>query len=279
MGDVTGQIPHLLFILALFAAYGVAVRRGTIRDSAVLSVGAAVGVAAILATSIYWWPFYAKGVLPLTLFLFNPFIMMICALWCVYLAWRSQRVEDLATHRVGDTKIIVRVCPPSRLPDADALLVPVSLNLRLAGGIAGFIGMAAGKAPENEARPLSPVGPLKVVKVGPGDLKVGKIYMVAVGVYLEKVSAATLQRGLENAADYARKDEVESIVVPIASVRGLSVGDTARAIIAGTLKRRKAFAEIVFAALSPRDGTEIASEVARQVAALEGGVAPPAKRK
>ncbi len=272
MGSVTGQIPHLLFILALFAAYGVAVRRGVLRDMAVLWVGAGVGVAAVIATMTYWWPLYEKGVLPLSLFLFNPFIMLICSLWCVYLAYRAQRVEDIGTFNIGDTKVIVRICPPNRLPEADALLLPTSVTLRFADGIAGLVGMATGKEPENESRPQGPVGTLKVVAVGPGDLKVEKIYMVAVSDYLEKVNAGVLQRGIEGAALAARKDNRESVVVPIAALRGLNLTETARSMVAGTLKQRKAFAEIVFAALSPRDGADLVVEVARQVMKLEGEV-------
>ena len=272
MGSFSSQLPYLLIVLALFAGYGVAVRRGVLRDSAVLNVGAAVGAVAVAASGIYWWPLYQHGLIPFSIFLINPFIMTVCAVWCVYMAHRSQRVEDVATYSVGDTKILVRITPPSRLPDADALILPTSVTLRLADGIAGMIGTASGRSPEDEARLSVPVGPLKVIVTGAGDLRVQKIYHVAVSDYLAKVNEATLQRGIENAAHQARKDHVESVIVPIAALRGLSLADTTRAMVAGTLKHRKAFAEIVFAALSPNDGPAIAAEVAKQMALVEGGL-------
>jgi hypothetical protein len=268
MQNPVGQIPFVLIILALFAAYGVLVRRGTIKEGAIIGAGTVVGALAVALTIAYWWPMYQRG-LPLSLFLVNPVAMTFCAIWCIALAYRSQRVEDIATHVVGDTKVIVRVCPPSRLPDADALLLPTNTTLQMSENIAGLVGTATGPAVAQEIRGSGPVGPLKVVPSGGGNLEVGHIYHVAVNDYLRPVNQAQLRRGIEHAALQARKANAESVIVPIAPMRGLNIPQVTEALAGGVLKQRKAFAEIVVAVLSPRLTREVAAEVARQVAALE----------
>jgi hypothetical protein len=269
MQNPSAQIPFVLLILALFAAYGVLVRRGTIKEGAIIGTGTVVGVLAVALTIGYWWPMYQRG-LPLSLFLVNPIAMTLCALWCITLAYRSQRVEDIATHVVGDTKVIVRICPPSRLPDADALLLPTNTTFQMTENIAGQVSMATGQAVYQEIRGSAPVGLLKVVQSGGGNLEVDRIYHVAVNDYMRPVNQAQLRRGIEQAALQARKSNAESVIVPIAPMRGLNTQQVTDAVAGGVLKQRKAFAEIVVAVLSPRFGQEVAAEVARQISSLEG---------
>jgi hypothetical protein len=269
MQNLASQIPFVVLILALFAAYGVLVRRGTIKDNNIIGAGVIVGALAVALTVAYWWPMYQQG-LPLSLFLVNPIAMTFCAIWCITLAYRSQRVEDIATHVVGDTKVIVRVCPPSRLPDADALLLPTNTTFQMTENIAGQIGTATGPEVYEEIRGSAPVGLLKVVQSASGKLEVDRIYHVAVNDYLRPVNQTQLRRGIEQAALQARKANAESIIVPIAPMRGLSIPQVTDAVAGGVLKQRKAFAEIVVAVLSPRIGREVAAEVAHQIAVLEG---------
>jgi len=268
MQSPASQLPFIISIVTLFAVYGVLVRRGTIKDGAIIGAGIAVGAVAVGVTIAYWWPLYQRG-LSLGLFLVNPIAMTFCAIWCITLAYRSQRVEDIATNVVGDTKILVRLCPPSRLPDADALLLPTNTTFQMTENIAGQIGTAVGPSVYDEIRGSAPVGLLKVVQSGGGKLAVDRIYHVAVNDYMRPVDSGQLRRGIEQAALQARKANAESVIVPISPMRGLNIVQVTEAVVGGVLKQRKALAEVVVVVLSPRFGREVAAEVARQIASLE----------
>lgn len=264
--DMAGQIPFILVVLVLLALYGGLVRRGTIAGRNILWAGLSVGAACVLIVSAYWWPFYRAG-LPLALFLLNPVAMALCVAYCVGIAYRSQRVEDKATHIVGDTKIIVRFCSPSRLPDADVILLPTTTSLAMLDEAAGMIAMAAGQNVGQAARRQGPVGIHGIAVTEAGRLAAKQIVHVAVHDYRRPVDAEKLRRGIEQGAGRARKLGAESVVLPLAPMQGLTITQVVEATVAGVFKQRKAFGEIVFAVLTPRHASEVTAAIARSVEA------------
>jgi O-acetyl-ADP-ribose deacetylase (regulator of RNase III) len=199
----------------------------------------------------------------------NPGAMALCTAYCVVISYRMHKVEDLATFALGDTKVIVRICPATKMPDAQALLLPGFTTLRLGFGVPGQVGNAAGEALEKEAAPHAPVGVGKVVETGPGKLAVGRVYHVAVTEPGKRVRAADMKRFVGQAALAARKANAESLCVPLGVYPGLNVLDASSAIAEGVLKQRKAFAEIVFLVLEARDGKEALAGVNRALKAVE----------
>ena len=130
--QLAAQLPYAFIIIGLFIVYGSLVRRGTIASKNIVFVGAVLGLVAAILAFLSVYPDYKRGAIPLPLALFNPMAMLVCSAYCVTFSYRMQRVQDLATFLVGDTKIIVRTCPPMRLPPADALLLPTNAHFRSA---------------------------------------------------------------------------------------------------------------------------------------------------
>lgn len=244
---LTSQIPYALFVVSLFLFYGMLVRRGIISGRAIIGVGVIVGVAAAAASFLHL-PAPARRDMPLALLMTGPAVMGLCAAFCVTFAYRSQKVQDIASWDVGDTKIIVRYAPASRI-EADALLLTTTTRLRLLGGVPGAIGMASGVAVEKEALIYAPVKSGKAVITGGGRLAVDHIVHAAVSEPLRPVEEGPLRRALENAAQQARKAGAETIAVPIGGLRGLPLSRVAVITAETILKQRRAFAEIVFIAL------------------------------
>ncbi|MDX1935229.1 MAG: macro domain-containing protein [Capsulimonadales bacterium] len=270
MPSISQQLPTVLFILALFGVYGALVRQGRIQDRNVLWVGIVVGLLAVGATAYYWYPYYRAG-LALPLFLLNPTAMLLCAGFCVYLAYRSQLTEDVAFYTLGDTKVIVRVAPAQRVPDAHALILPTDTSLRMADGIAASFGMVTGGALSGELKKLGPVPEGKVVETSGGKTAVERIFHVAVADNLRPVRPDVLRRGVEAAAAAAGKRGAESLVLPVAVLRGLTLEETAEVMVAGLIKHHKAFAEIVIVILHIRDRNLIA-DVVRKRLGTEGAI-------
>ncbi len=279
------QIPYAIFVIALFVGYGILVRRRVFEGRNILLAGAVVGVLAVAAATLNALP--QRTVLPLPLLLINPLMMGIVTVYCVWFSYRQQRVEDVATLAVGDTKVIVRVCSAFRIPDADALLLPTSTAMRMLGGVPGAIGIASGGAAEREARQSAPVGMGKVIATSGGRLAVARIFHVAVYDAGRGVDENALRKGVESAAQQARKSGAESVVLPVGAYRPLSAARVAAVVAEGVLKQRRAFAEIVFVALEPRDADAIVQAVTSAVEAaqaatdkgVDGGDSAPAKKR
>jgi O-acetyl-ADP-ribose deacetylase (regulator of RNase III) len=270
MPTIIQQLPTVLFILVLFSVYGALVRQGRIVDRNVLWTGIVVGILSVGTTLLLWLPYYQQG-LPLLLFLMNPMAMLLCTGLCVYLAYRNQIVEDVAYYTLGDTKVIVRVAPAQRMPDAHALILPTDTTLRMVDGIASSFGMVTGGALSSELKKLGPVPEGKVVETGGGKTAVERIFHVAVGDNLRPVRPDVLRRGVEAGMAAAKKRGAESVVLPVAAMRGLTLEETAEVMIGGLMKHRKAFAEIVIVILNIRDRNMVA-ETAKKRLLAEGAV-------
>jgi hypothetical protein len=273
MPSVLQQLPVVVFILALFSVYGALVRQGRIVDRNVIWVGLAVGILAVGATALYWLPFLRQG-LPLVLFLLNPSAMFLVSGLCIFLAYRNQVVEDVAYYTLGDTKVIVRVAPAQRMPDAHALVLPTDTSLRMVDGIAASFGMVTGGALSGELKKLSPVPEGKVVESGGGKTAVESIFHVAVSDNFRDVRPDVLRRGVEAGMSAAKKRGAESVVIPIAALRGLTLEETAEIMVGGMMKHRKAFAEIVVVILNLRDRNVVADTAKKRLLA-EGAVSVP----
>lgn len=263
---MASQIPYAVFVVSLFLAYGALVRRGVVTGRAIIGVGILVGVAAAAASYVNIPPLVRQQ-MPLPLLLIAPGSMALCAAVCIAFAYRSQKIEDLAVHTLGDTRIVVRYTPANRI-EADALLLPTVTTFRPLGGLSGAVGVAAGSAPEKEAQAVAPAKVGKVVATTGGKLRVTRIFHVAVHEPLRPVEAAPLRRGLENAAQQARKAGAETIAVPVGALRGLPVAQGATITAEAVLKQRRAFSEIVFVVLELRHAPIVRDAVAKAVQGL-----------
>jgi O-acetyl-ADP-ribose deacetylase (regulator of RNase III) len=265
---MSSQIPYILFVLVLFLAYGSLVRRGIVTGRAILYVGALVALAAAAASYLNL-PFRLRHEAPVALTLIPPLTMALCAAVCVGLAYRMQQVTDLVAFPLGDTHIIVRAGPVTGVT-ADALLVPAETTLRMSGGAAArMVGAVGGRAIEKEAHPSAPAGLGKVVTTGGGRLAIHRILHAVVFEPGHRVDERALRRGMENAAQQARKAGAETVVVPIGYLPGMTTGQVALATGEAVLKYQRAFAEIVFLALEPRQAALVREAVERAAGITE----------
>lgn len=270
------QLPWVLLVFALFAVYGGLVRQGRLRGRRVLWIGAVISVVAVVASAFPFWGVFRSGVLPLPLFLLNPLIMAGVSAWAVGISYRSQLVTDLATLTVGDTKIIVRVCQPSRIPDADALILPLDTNLQASDGDMVSFQRASGVPVIQALRKAGPVKMGQVVTTDKSDLATAKIMHVTVSDYPQPVAPERLRKGIEAGLQQARKARVESLVLPVGKLRGLSAQAVIEETVAVLLKHHKPFAEVVFVALTTNNGRMAAEVIEKQIAVFVAE--SPAKR-
>ncbi len=242
---------HALIVLAVFVAYGSSVRKGVFRGRAIIWAGVVVGVIAVGIYGADMLPFYRHGD-PLWLVALLPTMMAGVSVFCVALSYNQQRVRDTATLAVGKSKVIVRLCPPIALPNADALLLTVSTALRANDRTARAVLDAAGPQVGDALKRLGAVGMGKVVSTVGGALAMGQIFHAAIADAGRPVDAARLKRGLESAVQQARKAGAASIVIPLGPLTGLTLQDSLAIPIDAVLKQRKAFTEIVFVVFEPR---------------------------
>lgn len=270
---LTPQIPFLLVILVAFVAYGIMVRRELLIGARIWQGGIVIGLIAVGVSALNErLNLKLQPGQPAALFYFNPAVMLVCSGYCTFLAYRMQRVSDLHVWTLGDTKIILRSCPASKLPDADALLLPTGTGMRMRSGVAALVRNAGGESIETEAvRQIGRgIGVGKVIRTGAGTLAVGRVYHAAVYDPGKPLKADVLKRYVAQACAVARREGAESLAVPLGEYQGLGVAPSTAAIGEAVLKSRKAFAEIVFAVLEGRDAREAGAVIARLVAA-EGG--------
>lgn len=267
------QIAYAIFILALFLVYGSWVRKGVLNGRAVLLAGIPLGIIAVTASVLEMLPYYRAGQ-PFYLIVMNGVMMAVLTLFCVLFSYRGQRVTDIATFVMGDTKLIVRVCGPARIPEADALLVATNTSLRPIDGPASALAGAMGSKVARELKAVGSVGLGKVIVTSAGNLGVGRIFHVAVTEAAKQVDVVRLRKGIEAAAQQARKANAESVAVAVGPISGLKLADAVEAMVSGVLKQRKAFAEIVVVVMDPRAASVVSTVVERAVRAETGSAAP-----
>lgn len=272
------QLPFLLTILAVFVAYGVMVRREVLTGARIWQGGIIMGLIAVgLAVINDRLNLKVPPGVSQNVYLMNPGAMAFCAIYCVVISYRYLRVSDIKTWTMGDSKIILRICPVSKLPDADALILPTSTTLAMRYGIPSLVKNAGGDEILNELKPYKQVGLGKVVTTGSGKLAVGKIYHVACWEPSKATKVDVLKRFVGQALVQARKDNAESVCIPLGVYSGLGVESGASAIAEVVLKQHKAFAEIVLAVTETRDAREATAGVAKVLQAEEVKEANEAK--
>ena len=267
---LTSQVAYILFILCLFLFYGSLVRRGFIAGRAIIGVGVIVGIVAA-TVSFFHIPLETRRQSPLLFLVLPPAMMALCAAVCVWLAYRAQTVLELATFSVGDTRVGVRYAPAARI-EADALLLTTTTVGRMLSSVSAAVGIAAGSQVEKAVVSQAPLGIGKVVATGGGRLAVDQVFHAAVHEPQRPVTEAALRRGMENAAQQARKAGAETIAVPVGSVRGIPLPRAAEIVAEAVLKQRRAFLDITFVALDMRSAPVIREAVERAVNALTPAV-------
>lgn len=270
--SLASQLPYAVFIVALFLFYGHLVRRGTLAGRGIVLAGATVGVIAAAASFFQVAP-ETRAQTTLPVLLLGPLMMLICTGVCVAFAYRAQKVVEAARFALGDTTVIVRYSPASSIA-ADALLLPTLTTLRMLGGVPGALRVAAGPEIEREALRAAPVHPGKVVRTGAGRLAVDHVFHAAICEPLRPTDPNVLRRALESAAQQARKAGAETLVVPVGSLRGMSIERVAATAAEAVLKQRRAFSEITFVALDVRSTNVVAVAVAKAVEALARPLPP-----
>jgi O-acetyl-ADP-ribose deacetylase (regulator of RNase III) len=254
------QILFTLPIIIAFIFYNLRVQRRQIDGKAIFGVGALLGVLAIGLTTLMLWPFRGQPKWN-ELLLTNAAIMTAATLWCIGFAYRQARVITVFSTQAEDTEITVLAATIHRIPESDALLLANTTMLRSLVGPASVVLVAAGKALETEVKALAPVKLDKVVVSKSGTLPVKQIIHVAVSEPSKPVDAARLRRGIESAAQQARKLGAATLVVPYAPLRGLSPKDGADAITIAMLHQKKGFTRIVFLAIDQRDAVLIKNAI------------------
>ena len=256
------QLPFLITILAVFISYGIMVRREVLTGNRIWQGGIVIGLIAVgLAALNDRLNLHLQPGMSPTTYLLTPSAMAFCSLYCVFVSYRMQRASDLATWIMGDTKIILRICPASKLPDAHALILPTGTRLEMQNGIPAQVKNAGGEAIATAAGKFAPVGLGKVITTEAGTLAVENIYHVAVYEAGKPVKVDILKRFVTQALLNARKDGTESICIPLGAYPGLSVESSTIALAEVILKQHKAFAEIVLCIFEARDDREVAGAI------------------
>jgi O-acetyl-ADP-ribose deacetylase (regulator of RNase III) len=243
--DLRAELPFILFLTALFLAYGQLVRRGALRGRWILIAGILMGLVAVVVSTGHFW----RPGMPLPLQLINPLMMALCTGFCVSVALRSQTVRTVAEETFHGTPLTVLSCAPLRIPAADALLVATSTELRTPGGPAAQLAQVGGKDYDTLLSKGAPVGVGKIV-ITPGDrLPAPKVYHAAVYEARKNMNAENLRRGMQAAAHQAHKNGAKTLTVACGKMPGLSLTESATAIVTGVLKHAQDFEKIVFCAI------------------------------
>ncbi len=260
--SILPQLPFLLAILGAFIAYGIMVRREILTGAKVWQGGIVIGLIAVALAALndrlnlHLLP----GMSPLY-YVMNPAAMAFCSAYCVFISYRMHKVTDIATWSIGDTKIILRVCPASKLPDAHALVLPTGTRLEMRFGIPAQVKNAGGETIAAAASKAAPVGLGKVIATDSGTLSVGKIYHVAVYESGKPIKLDVLKRFVGQALLTARKEGAESVCVPLGAYPGLTVESASTALAETVLKQHKPFAEVVLCIFEARDERDAALAV------------------
>lgn len=254
LNAILPQLPFLLTILAVFVAYGVMVRREILTGARVWQGGIVIGLIAVgLAVLNDRVNLKLPAGMSPTLYFMNPAAMAFCSAYCVFISYRLHKVNDVDTWAIGDTKIILRTCPASKMPDAHALILPTGTRLEMRFGIPSQVKNAGGETISVAASKIAPVGIGKVVATEAGTLAVGKIYHVAVYENNKPIKVDVLKRFVGQALLTARKEGAESVCIPLGAYPGMSIESSTAAIAETVLKQHKLFAEIVLCVFEARD--------------------------
>lgn len=237
-------------LLGLFVGYGWAVRSNRLEGRALVAVGTAIGVFATAASFVLLrWG--SGGKLPVQAILVNSLGMALCTGFVIASGLRQQRVETIDSWQVGDTQLLVLHGAATRIPTADALIVPTSTRLVAYPGPSGAVVSAGGRSLESSLAKLAPAPLDKVVPTLPGNLPVASILHAAVHEPNKSVDSKRLQRGYGSAVVQARKSGAHSIVVAVGTLRGLTAEESVAAAFS-CARHATSFEKIVWYALDPQ---------------------------
>jgi hypothetical protein len=239
---------YVVVITTLFALYAQAVRRAKLNGNAIVTAGACIGGLALLGM------LFLLGQKPQPAALaINVLLMSVCTAYCIVMAQRQARVEEIAT----DGKLSVMVCSAYRLPLTDALLVPTSTHLRSLGGPAGVLIAAGGKQLEKEIATAGSLNLDKVLFTGSGTLNAGKLLHVAAFTPQDmRIDANRVKKGLQAALLLARKDNAKTVGLAYAPLRGIAPVDAAKLYRDATKKYEDDFEKLTIVLLDGRHEAE-----------------------
>lgn len=255
------QLPFLIVTLAAFITYGSMVRREILTGAKIWQGGLVIGLIAVALAALN-----DRLNLKLTpemsrnYYFLNPVVMVFATAFCVFTAYRLQRVSEAGMWQIGDLSIVLRVCPVSKLPESDALLVPTGTRLEMKNGVPAQVKNAGGATIADAAKTFAPVGLGKIIVTPPGTLAVQKIYHAAVYEGGKPIKMDVLRRFIGQAFVAARKDGAQSVCIPLGAYPGLTVEASSRA-IAETAQKQKGLREIVLCVIEARDEREAAIAV------------------
>jgi hypothetical protein len=213
--------PYLILLTTLFTLYAQGVRRAVLKSkSAILSAGIAVGAVALVGLLFLLGPGQKIAVL-----LINTGMMSLCTAYCIVMAQKSARSEEVLTQG----RLSVWVASAYRLPFADALIVPTSTALRALTGPSAALIAAGGKDLEREVKMAKSLNLDKTLYTGAGTLGVGKLIHVAVFTPDDlHLDAGRLKKGLQAALLAARKDGAKTVALVYAPLRGIAPKEAAQ---------------------------------------------------
>lgn len=118
-------------------------------------------------------------------------------------------------RRVGDVTIECVVGDIAGQPDATAIVNAASAGLRLGGGVAGAVHMAAGPELEAECRALAPIRPGQAVITGGHALPNADVIHCLGPVHgVDRPGDELLAACCRNALDLPERPEIDSIAFP-----------------------------------------------------------------
>ena len=241
-------IPFMIVVTTLFVLYAQGVRRAYLSGRAIVFVGLGVGAVALLGTLMILSPSIKRG-LPLPALLVNVVGMSLCTAYCIVMAQRQARVEEVATAG----RLAALVTTAYRLPGLDALIVPTSTQLRSLFGPSGPLLAAGGKELAREIGFAAPANLDKVIFTGAGTLGVGKLIHVVLHEPADlRLDSGRLKKGLQAALLAARKDNQKVVGLAYAPLRGIAEKEAAAMYVQAAKKYEDDFEKIVLVLLDGR---------------------------
>lgn len=245
---------YVIVITGLFAFYAQGVRRGKLSGNAIVTVGAAIGGVALLGM------LFLLGQKPQpAALIINVVMMSLCTAYCIVMAQRQARVEELYTAG----KLSVVVSSAYRLPQVEALIVPTSTHLRSLGGPSSLLLSAGGKQLEKEIAAAGSVNLDKVLATGSGTLNADRLLHAAVFTPDDmRIDANRVKKGIQAALLLARKEQVKTVALAYAPLRGIGGIDAARLYLEAAKKYEDDFEKITIVVLDGRHELEFKKTLA-----------------
>ena len=252
----------LLFVLALFAAFAWAARRGLLASreagwvgSALVFFGISLVFNAVLARNGHIYPHQVVKLVGLSALMTLPLLLSLG--YGVFALARALASKTLDTVRIGGLSLqLVQGNPATfaAVPPLDALFVPTTTDLALRGGAAAALRAFGGPGIAQEAHALAPLAAGKAALAGAGSLPAAHLIYSALHAPGKPAAEPDAKRALDAAFGCAKQNGARRVALPPFGLQPghLSPPVSAALCVSAALRARKDFDLIVIVVFDKR---------------------------